>query len=239
MIVDMVEMPPRKTTAREVTEALIEGSAGMVPVVGNPLAVAFAVALGWSYSRRMNSWLEELAIAVTELQEKSGVCDYDELAENEAFVDAVVAATRASQATHDAAKLAALRNGVLNTLTPEAPAVDEQARFFRLVEQFTPSHLRLLRFLDDPGEFFDSLGIERPNLYMGGRSGLLEALPEFAGRRDWYDLLNADLAAAALTNHGGLHVTQTGASLWQPATSVLGKRFLAFIRDPRAASSPE
>ena len=236
MIPVMVDMPPKKTTAREVTEAVIEGAAGLVPVAGSPLAVAFALAMGWSYNRRMTSWLDELAIAVTELQEESGGCDFDELADNEAFVDAVASATRASQATHDAAKLDALRNGVLNTLTAEAPTLDEQARFFRLVEQFTASHLRLLHFLDDPEAFFDSMGIERPNLYMGGRSGLLEELPEFAGRRDWYDLLNADLANAALTNHGGLHVTQTGASLWQSATSILGKRFLAFIKDPRAAT---
>jgi hypothetical protein len=68
---------------------------------------------------------------------------------------------------------------------------------------------------------------------MGGRMSLIEALPEFAGRpREWIDLVAGDLASAALTNHGGLHVIRTGASLWQSATSPLGRRFLAFVRTP-------
>ncbi len=58
----------------------------------------------------------------------------------------------------------------------------------------------------------------------------LDQLPEFGAGRDWYDRLFGDLLAAGLTN-GTLHAVQTGASLWQPATSAMGKRFLAFVSD--------
>jgi hypothetical protein len=123
---------------------------------------------------------------------------------------------------------------VLNTLGPDAPTLDEQARFFRLVEQFTPAHLRLLAFLDDPGAVFDAAGLARPVSMMGGRDSLLEqGVPEFAGRRDWYDLLHSDVTAAGLTDGSGLHVTMTGDGRWHPATSELGGRFLAFIREPQ------
>ncbi|MEV6527448.1 hypothetical protein AB0M43_36540 [Longispora sp. NPDC051575] len=231
-----VDKPPKKATGREVVEYIVEGAVGMVPVVGNPMAVAFAVAMGWTYNRRMRDWLEELAEAVSELQEeRTTPLTFEELAEDDRFVDAVVAATRAAQATHAEEKLKALRNGVLSTLGPDAPTLDEQARFFRLVDQFTPAHLRLLAFLDDPGAAFDRASIERPDIYMGGRGDLIEkGLPEFLDRRDWYDLLDRDLGAASLTSHGGLHVMQTGPSLWQPSTSGLGKRFLAFISAPLA-----
>ncbi len=206
----------------------------MIPVAGNPLAVALAVAMGWTYNRRLTQWMEDLAEAVTELQERTIGLSLEELAEDDAFADAVIAATRAAQATHIEEKLEALRNGVLNTLGPDAPTLDEQARFFRLIDQFTPAHLRLLAFLNDPAAIFDAAGLPRPDLMSGGRGHLLEeGMPEFKGRRDWYDLLDRDLAAASLTNHGGLHVIQTGASLWNPATSDLGRRFLAFITDPR------
>ncbi len=230
----VVTTPPTKSSAREITEAAIEGSAGLIPVVGSPLAVAFALTMGWAYNKRMTAWLEGLAEAVTELQEQSAEWTFEALAQDEVFVDAVAAASRAAQATHSAEKLAALRNGVLNSLAADAPSLDEQARFFRLIEEFTPAHLRLLSFLDEPGRFFDEAGVARPTLMMGGRSSLLQELPEFRDRRDWYDLLSNDMAAAMLTNHGGLHVTQSGASLWEPATSPLGKRFLAFIRQAPA-----
>lgn len=226
----LMEKPPAKSTAREVTETAVESAVGMVPIVGSPLARSFAIAMGWTYNRRMQQWLEDLADEVSKLQARTEGLAFDDLANDEVFVDAVVNATRAAQATHQDEKLEALRNGVLHSLGADSPTIDEQSRFFRLVEQFTPAHMRLLAFLHDPGAIFDEAGIARPNLTMGGRSQLLEqALSEFKGRRDWYDLLTLDVTAAQLTNGGDLHVTQTGGSLWEPATSALGERFLKFI----------
>ena len=208
-----MDMPPEKSTSREIVEGVVEGAVGIVPIVGNPLAVAFAMSMGWAYNKRMQAWLRDLAEAVTELQETAeGWPRFEDLAEHDVFVDAVINASRAAQATHQEEKLAALRNGVLNSLGPDAPTTDEQSRFFRLVEQFTPSHLRLLIFFDDPGAFFDAAGIARPQLMHGGRAHLLNALSEFAQLGGWVDLLAGDLATAALTNHGGLQTVQTGDS---------------------------
>lgn len=207
----------------------------MVPLVGSPLAVAFAFAMGLTHNRRMAGWFERVAEAITELQERTDGLSFDDLAQDDGFVDAVIAATRAAQATSSEEKLCALRNGLLNSLGPDASSLDEQARFFRLIEQFTPTHLRLLAFLDDPGAVFDAEGLTRPNLYMGGRSHLIAEIPDLRGPDGWIDLISRDLDAASLTNHGGLNVTITSQGLWEPATSALGKRFLAFIRDPREA----
>ena len=198
------------------------------------MAVAFATAMGLAYNRRMSAWFDDVAEAITELQDRSD--DWpplEDLADNDAFVDAVVAATRAAQGTAHQDKLQALRNGVLNSLGPNAPTADEQARFFRLVDQLTPSHLRLLTFLHDPGAAFAAAGVQRPDIAMGGRMSLLEQLPDFRNRpREWIDLLTKDLGDAGLTNLGGLHTMQTGASLWTSATSGLGDRFLAFVTAP-------
>src|SRR5690349_19392784 len=116
-----MEQPPEKSTARELTEQAIAAGAGMVPVVGSPVAVAFAVAMGWTYNKRMRQWLEELAHAVSELQQRDEMPTFEELADSDVFADAVVNATRAAQATHRAEKLSALKNGVLNSLAPNAP----------------------------------------------------------------------------------------------------------------------
>lgn len=230
----MVEQPPRKSTAREVTEKALEAAVGMVPVVGSPIAVAMATAMGWAYNRRVQRWLEDLATAVSELQEWAGEpWTFEELAGNDAFVDAVVQATRAAQATHRNDQLDALRNGVLHTLLPDAPSLDEQARFFRLVEQFGPGHLQLLQVLDDAGEFFDRRQIPRPDIYMGGRIAIVRAAMRGTGDDEWWNLLDGDLRDAGLTNHGGLNTTMTGSGMYQSVTTPLGKRFLRFVSAPK------
>ena len=43
-----------------------------------------------------------------------------------------------------AEKFDALGNGVLGSIGPFAPSREEQTRFFRLVDQFSVAHLRLL-----------------------------------------------------------------------------------------------
>lgn len=228
-----MEKPPRKSTAREVTEQAIVAATSAVPVAGSPLAVAFSMAMGWTYNRRMQDWLDDLAEAVSELQGEQGESlDFEDLAGDPVFVDAVVNATRCAQATHQEEKLDALRNAVVNSIGQDSPGIDEQARFFRLVEQFTPAHLRLLSLLHDPGAVLDSGGIERPNFAMGGRSSIIELLPEFSGNAAWYQLLANDLASAGLTNHGGLNTTISGPSLWLSTTTELGNRFLRFIAPP-------
>ena len=220
---------PRKSSSREVVEAAASGFAGMVPVAGSPLAAAFALAMGWTYNKRWQTWLDDLAAAVTELQEREGVT-LEELRQSEVFVDAVVHASRSAQATHSDEKLRALRNAVVNSVDPGAPSRDEQAQFFRYVDQLTPSHLTVLAFMDDPAAMFaahhrsiEGIG-ERDD---GGP--LLESLhPEFT--QEWRDILESDLMNMRLVGWNFLAM-MTDQGLWQSLTSGYGKRFLAFIAD--------
>jgi len=229
-----VEKPPKKSTTRELVEAGVEGAAGMVPIVGSPIAVAFAVAMGWTYNKRMTQWLEDLASAVDDLHSRMDEpLSFDDLADDPIFTDAVVNATRAAQATHREEKLSALRNAVLNSVLVGAPEIDEQARFFRLIEEFTPAHLTLIQYLSSPNDWFDAHGIDKPQFMSGSRAHLLEVgVPQFAGKADWYNLLAGDLNRASLTI-AGLGGMVTGGGMWDPLLSPLGQRFLRFIQDPR------
>lgn len=228
-----MRQPPKKTTGQELGHAVVRGAVGAIPVLGSPLAESFTTAIDWKYNKRTAEWMADLAVAVTELQDND--LSFDDLAESDTFVNAVMNATKAAQSTHQTDKLRALRNGVLNSLDTNAPSDDEQARFFRLVEEFTPAHLKLLGFLHDPGKTFDDAGIQRTESTMGGsRGSLLErAIPEFANQREWYDLLAADIGSAHLASIS-LHAMMTAGGAWVPATTDLGNRFLAFIADPQA-----
>lgn len=226
--------PPKKSMGREIVDATVQGAAGMVPIVGDPLAVAFAVAMGWTYNKRMAQWLEELAAAVNELQEEEDQLSFADLADDPVFADAVINASRAAQATYAREKLDALRNGVLNSTSPGAPDVDMQSRFFRLVEQFTAAHLTMLRFLADPVAWFDERKLDKPNIMAGGRGHILElGVPQFRDQRAWYDLLAGDLQSAGLANPN-LHTVMTGSGVWASGLTALGVGFLAFVSDPRS-----
>lgn len=224
---------PKKSTKRDLVEAAVEGAAGMVPIVGSPIAVAFAVTMGWTYNKRLTLWLDDLAQAVDDLQQQLDTpLSIKELAEDPAFIDAVVHATRAAQATHQQEKLDALRNAVLNATLVGAPDVDEQARFFRIIDQFTPAQLRMLAYLDDPSGWYQRHSIEQPRYMAGSRLQALQtALPEFASQ-DWALLVAKDLADNSLliANLTGM---VSGGAVYDALTTPLAKRFLTFISDPR------
>jgi hypothetical protein len=235
-----MENPPSRKPAREVVERVAEAALSTVPLVGGPAAVAFGYAVGQAFTRRQQAWFEDLAVAITALQDADGSPSFEDIAGNPRFMDAVVSATRAAQATHDEEKLRALRNGTLNTLGPDSTDEEEQLRFFRLIEQFGPAHLRLLAYLHDPGAVFDRDGVERPqDIIACSRGTLLErGVAEFAGRGEWYELLARELNAEGLTATGALGGTQSFASLWQSVTTTLGNRFLAFVADPQPTAAP-
>ena len=232
--VSAMKKPPQKSAQRELSEVAAEGVLNMVPVVGGALALAVTYARGLARNQRAQEWLADLAAAVEDLQDRGAAPPLDELVKDEVFLDAVIHATRAAQATHQAEKLDALQHAVLHSFGPEAPDVDEQRRFFRLVDQFSPGHLRMLSFLADPGGALERAGIAPEQYMAAGRSAALERLPEFSGKRDWYDLLAGDLSAAGLAQPN-LHAVMTGAGVYQDSTTQLGKRFLGFI-DASAAS---
>lgn len=99
------------------------------------------------YNRRMQEWLTDLAVALRELEERVG--DFEHLANNEAFVDAVAAGTRIAERSRRE-KRELLRNAVLNTALAVDPDEDRQHVFFDLIDRLPPVSLRLLKFLADP-----------------------------------------------------------------------------------------
>jgi hypothetical protein len=221
-----MEKRPSKSDRRVIMERTAEATLQAIPFAGGPLATVFATAVGWSISKRTEMWLDELAEEVDRL---GGVVE--NLVSDDRFVDATVRATRIAQGTHDRSKLAALRNAVLNSVAPDAPEVEEQARFMRLVDDFSSAHLRMLSLWHDPMAYFAERGLEPQQFMAAGRSAVLDQLSEWSGRRDWYDLIYGDLDAARLVN-GALHATQTGASIYGPVTTELGERFLRYVSDP-------
>ena len=216
---------PEKSSGREIVEAAVAGGAGSIPIVGSIVAAGLTFAMTVAHNRRMDAWFDSLAERLDALEDRPS---WEELANDDEFVDVVIASSRIASTTASEEKLEALRNAVVSTLTDETVSEDERAIFLRYIDEFTPSHLALLEFLKDPGGYFDAHGIPRPDLYMGARAHLMEAaLPALASSA-MLTTIEGDLSRRNLIN-GGFNVTMTGAGMWAPGTKAEGDRFLRFI----------
>jgi hypothetical protein len=94
-----MKKPPKKSARRELSEVAVEGALNMVPVVGGALALAFTYAVAIAHNQRAQEWLSELAAAVDDLQNRAAAPPLEELVKDEVFLDAIIHATRAAQAT--------------------------------------------------------------------------------------------------------------------------------------------
>jgi hypothetical protein len=226
----METTPPGKSTGREIVERIVEAALGSVPVAGAALAVTFVTTLCWRLEERREKWFTELAGGVEELRQRMDGLSLESLADSDLFTDAVVMATRTVEHTHQAEKIEALRNAVLNSVAPGAADADTQAIMLTLVDRFTPSHLRLVTLWDDPPAWFASRGLPLPEAGMiTSRTVTVEAgLPEMGGRKDFYLLIADELRA------GGMLTAQLAGNVQPPSlmsrlTTDFGRQFVRFI----------
>jgi hypothetical protein len=226
----METTPPGKGPGREIAERIVEAGLGSVPVVGNALAVTFVTVLNWRLQERREKWLTELAEGLEDLSRRVDGLSLEDLAGNDLFIDAMVTATRTVEHTHQAEKIDALRNAVLNSVAPDAPDADTQAIILNLVDQFTPSHLRLVTLWDDPPAWFASHGIPQPQAGLAtSRTVTVEAgLPEMQGRKEFYLLIAGELGSAGMLN-ASLTGMISPSGLMSRLTTDFGRQFVRFI----------
>lgn len=220
--------PPRKSDARELIETTTAGAIGGVPVVGGVAAALFTFLVTYGYNRRQQEWMDEISADVQDLLDEQGLTMQD-LAQDEAFLDAVVDATRIATATSQREKWAWLRNGLRSVLADQDQELDEQHRFFRLVDELTLAHVRILMYFRDPATSLTAQGLELPAGTTTPRQQLMR-LPEFSQQREeWIDLLESDLTRWGLTKDTGRGAMMTANGALAPKLTGLGGRFLRFI----------
>ncbi|WP_281899911.1 hypothetical protein [Phytohabitans aurantiacus] len=229
----MEPKPPNDSDRSHAIKRIVEMGIAAIPVVGGPLQISFQEAAGRKLAERREKWFAGLVPRLAELEERFG--DFAHLADEDAFFDAVMRATRIADQTSRQEKLEALRNAVINSVAPGAPDADRQQLHFDLIDQLTPTHFRMLHLLNDPSGWFDDRPeLTRPQFGMSSsRPTLIEhAMPDLAvqGREvmeRYYGLLGSGgLVNASL---GGM-MTAQGA--WQAITTNFGREFLAFIQNP-------
>jgi hypothetical protein len=96
-----MDKAPKKSTRRELVEVAATGTVGSVPVFGSILATSLMYVLNYAHSRRMGEWFDELAECIDDLERRP---TWEELREDDDFVDAVITASRVAAANSQAEK---------------------------------------------------------------------------------------------------------------------------------------
>ena len=213
--------PPRQSSG-DTAHALVKAGLSALPVVGGPAVELFQYIVQPPLEKRRKAWMEQVGERLQNLEAQG--LKLADLQENEEFISAVMHASQAALRTHQAAKLNALCNAIVNIAQGQAPDEAVQHLFLDFVDSLTELHLRILRVFQAPAP--------PPGMSMGGLSNVLEhQIPELRGHRELYDQFWKDLYSRGLVNTDGLHVTMSGSGLVQKRTTGLGDAFLTFIAE--------
>lgn len=201
------------------------------PFLGGPLAEFFSMIITPPLEKRRTDWLIDIFTRLKQLEEKVEGFKIENLAENEIFISTLLYATQVAMRTHLREKLDALKNAVINSAVKLPIDENLQLIFLNLVDRYTPWHLIILHFLDDPRKYGVRNNISYPSWSMGGTSAVLEsAMPELKGKRDFYDQIVKELYSNGLLNSDTfLHTTMTDQGMFASRTTAMGKQFLGFI----------
>ncbi len=137
-----------RRSSGDVAYAAVKAVVASVPLVGGPAGELLELALRPPIEKRRDEWMESLGKRLAEVEAR-----LDALAQDPGFVTTVVQATQVAMRAHQEEKLEALRNAVVNSAIGNAPAQDRRALFLRFIDDFTPTHLRVLRRFQDPRSF--------------------------------------------------------------------------------------
>jgi len=212
---------------RDHARAGVQAAVSTLPFGGTVNQLIDAV-MAPSIERRQTRWFKQLADIVDELKGRFDDFDFEQLADNEVFVTAVLDASRIAVTTHREEKLALLRN-VLLRLAIESDCDEFLAlQMLRFVDELEPEHFIVLRYCADPGGWYDANEIDRSHLVQSSLRAVMNGarLPVTG---QGLEIVRRDLSDHGLVNFDGFTVTVSGNSMWRPPATELGRSLLEFV----------
>lgn len=224
---------PPTSTLLDTAHALGTGVIGSVPAIGNLLAEVFKMVVAPPLESRKKEWMETAGAALSELHQKHK-CVISDLQQNPEFIDTIVQASQAAFRTSHVEKLEALRNAVMNSALPELPSEVLRKQFIELVDRFTPLHLRILKFLENPPKYrkhTDGIGF---SVRSAGtlKDMVIDVYPDLESHQPEIDTIAKDLDERGLLEFSAHAFTKRASDGVPKGVTELGRQFLAFIARP-------
>lgn len=109
-----------KNTVGDLTHSIVKGGFGTIPIIGSLASEIFGLIVTPPLEKRRVEWMNEVADKLKELESNQKI-NFNELAENDQFIDIVLQATTFALKTSERKKIDCFRNAILNTATGESP----------------------------------------------------------------------------------------------------------------------
>lgn len=140
--------PPKPTSLQKLRDVGVAAVAAVpaflthLPIAG-PIAALLNAALGQPAEKQWKEWAEGvLGETVRQLAEERGIRPED-LAANPTWQNAARRATEAAMKDARREKWETLHNALVNSALPDAPTDELQHFFFRLIDEFSQTHVRM------------------------------------------------------------------------------------------------
>lgn len=217
--------------AGDCAHTLVRSVLGAMPLAGQAAIELFCELIAPPIERRRTEWMRYVGEKLQELAARG--IDLRKLADDPIFTTVCLQASYAALRNHQQEKLEALSNAIVNAAMPCPPDEALQQIFIGLVDSFTVWHLRILKLLESPRDWFAARKQRPPDISMGGLGSILEAaFPELTGRRSLYDVIVRELHARGLIEIESVHGMMSGPALLEERVSEMGRQFLRFIAAP-------
>lgn len=228
---------PRKTSG-DTVHAVARAALSFIPVVGGAATELFQLVIAPPLERRRDEWMQDISVALRELEKTVAGFRVENLSSNEAFIDLTLQATQSALRNSSKVKRRALRNAVLNASLSSNPDIMLQQIFVQLLDSLTERHIQVLTLLAAPDEWFRTSKMCWPGISQPGMSSVEDVALEWISE-GFADLKsNPELAKFLLkdlANHGLVRLEQFhlvwGKDPRKGCATDLGKRFLLFIQD--------
>lgn len=217
------------TTGKDIIHSLVKGGLGTIPVIGSLAAEVFGLVVTPPLEKRRAEWMNEVSEKLKCLEDNK-VISLMELQNNEQFVDVVLQATTYALKTSEKEKIKAFQNAIINTALGEFSDKTLTQIFLNQLDSFTPWHITILKFIDNPKIWFQKANRTPPSYVSGSISNVLfEAYPELKDQNDILRIIWKDLNDSGLQRLSDYSSIMSGDGILNSQTTNLGKKFLEFI----------
>jgi hypothetical protein len=186
-----------------------------------------------SLAKRQQEWQQRVAEGLIALQEQLHIMP-ETLTKNPVFTTALIEATWIAMRHHQEEQLEYLRNMVLNSALPDSPHDSVQKIFFRMVSNFTPSHIKLLEFFSKP-DWPSKLGyVSEVGMAGDLYERIASVFPGLHNQVGLVGLIVEDLITNRLLSTGprGLETNTPYNGLLRTIFTDFGGSFLEFVKSP-------
>jgi len=219
-----------KPSTGDYAHAGVRAGLSTAPFLGGPLAEFFSMVIAPPLEKRRDAWMTELFTRLTMLEEQVEGFKIENLAKNEEFISTLLYATQVAMRTHQREKLEALQNIVTNSAIGITANENFQVIFLNIIDRYTPLHLLILRFVENPGLFrTEYRGIKTNDLSLSNelRDAFRATFPELNLIDEHYAQIVRDLSADGLIISYKLPDREL---MGKPKITALGDQFLTIIR---------